>query len=232
MPEILPDPWAVWDRIRRILITEEKRMRKILLAGGIVLFMCIAFSGHTYSETMDEIRAEAKAQARREMGLSETSAKVDRAQEIPARRQSSKINLKGLSLENLDVDTVLKSIIALMFLAFIPGAIAHFKGRNFFLWWILGVLFFIFTLPLILFLKKKEVKGPVKDVPAPRVDTGKSSQEEEVPASSHERSGFEEVEHTAIDIYEKIERLAALKEKGVISQDEFDSKKKELLDRI
>ncbi|MDP8298772.1 MAG: SHOCT domain-containing protein [Candidatus Tantalella remota] len=209
-------------------------MKKILLAGGIFLFMCVVFSGQSYSQTMDEIRAEAKAQARSELGLSATSTntKVDRAHEIPARRKGTKLNLKAFSPENLDVDIVLKAIIVLMFLAFIPAVIANFKGRNFFLWWILGVLFFIFTLPVILLLKKKEGKTASKDSSAGEEDSGSTVSEQEGPVSSLGSDGGEPEDRTAIDVYEKIERLAALKEKGVISQEEFDSKKKELLDRI
>ena len=34
------------------------------------------------------------------------------------------------------------------------------------------------------------------------------------------------------DVLEKIEKLSDLKEKGILTEDEFNDKKKELLDRI
>lgn len=57
-------------------------------------------------------------------------------------------------------------------LGLLPAAIAHRKGFNFFLWWILGTLAFIVVLPIVLLVKpigfgpsRKETDSPVLETP-------------------------------------------------------------------
>lgn len=43
--------------------------------------------------------------------------------------------------------------VLLLFFAMVPAAIAHSKGRSFFLWWLYGMAFFIVALPHALLIK-------------------------------------------------------------------------------
>ena len=45
-------------------------------------------------------------------------------------------------------------------------------------------------------------------------------------------SDLDEKKEEAADVFEKLEKLGKLKEQGVLSNEEFETKKKELLDRL
>jgi hypothetical protein len=92
--------------------------------------------------------------------------------------------------------------LVLLVLALIPAVIAKVKGRSFIAWYVLGLLLWIVAFPASVFMRKLPEAG------------GKKEETEEA------------------DIYAKIGNLSKLKEKGLISENEFNSKKKELLDRI
>jgi hypothetical protein len=80
----------------------------------------------------------------------------------------------------------------------------------------------------ILFWKPKKKAKTKKD---PEDPTERAERPEAFnPATKAEPVKREQ--ETAIDIYEKIERLQKIREKGAITEAEFTEKKKELLDRI
>lgn len=106
------------------------------------------------------------------------------------------------------IQLIHQAAIILIALAFIPATIAKLKGRSFIAWWVLGLFGFIVAFPISVYIKKLSKTAPKK--------SGGDTEEE-----AHES-----------DIYSKIESLSKLKEKGIISQDEYESKKKELLLRI
>ncbi|MEA3490142.1 MAG: SHOCT domain-containing protein [Candidatus Omnitrophota bacterium] len=215
-------------------------MRKTVLFLGVPVILLLLFTGLVHSQSMEEMKAGIRAQVKRDMGITDDTgghAMGERQPRDTVRREhvARKVSF-NLDPGDLDLETVLQTMIILMFLAFIPATIAHFKGRNFFLWWLLGVLFFIIALPVVIFLKKKdrssrarktaakEAAQETEDGPGPAENADLPEKTDPVKTGSSK--------DTAIDIYEKIEKLARLKEKGIFSEKEFNAKKKELLDRI
>lgn len=121
-----------------------------------------------------------------------------------------------------------------MFFALIPAVIARMKGRSFIAWWVLGALFFIFVMPIAVFMRPMKRLGaephPAPPPKAPEkvpVKVEKSWEPPSVETDVHKDEGS-----SAIEVYAKIENLAKLKDKGVITEDEFKAKKNELLSRI
>jgi len=91
-------------------------------------------------------------------------------------------------------------LILLMLIGLIPAVIAAKKGRNFVLWWIYGMALWIIALIHSLLIKSPAQKA----------------QEEMLLSGA--RGGAEE-----------LERFAALKEKGLITEAEFNAKKRAIL---
>lgn len=94
-------------------------------------------------------------------------------------------------------------------LATLIASIAEKKGRNWESFFWLSILFS----PLIMWIVAASI--------SPTVQAGGFSQQNE-----------ESLQPAANDLAKEIEKLGELKDKGLITQAEFDSKKKELLDRI
>lgn len=97
------------------------------------------------------------------------------------------------------------TIAILMFAALlgcIPGAIAQSKGHSFVAWWFFGWMLFIVALPCSLMLKTRN---------------------EQPTATPHV------LPPAGVSPAEEIERFATLKEKGLISEAEYEAKRKQLL---
>jgi len=213
-------------------------MRKAFLFLTLALLSVLILSSAAYSQQdLDQMKAQLKAQVRREMGLSEAPSGPVR-QSVQMTPKTSRKKTFDIDLSDIDIETALQWVIIMMFMGFIPATIAHFKGRNFFLWWLLGVAFFIIALPVIIFLKKKEKrparagKGSDKEGPEASKKPDKPEQGPKAPPEKEQTAGASPGKPSALDIYDQIEKLSELKARGVITQEEFRVKKRELLDRI
>ena len=96
-----------------------------------------------------------------------------------------------------------------LLLPLIPAKIAQNKGYSGGLWWLYG--FFLFWVALIhsLFLKDKNVKRLIPPTPAKRVAPPTSQSDTKV---------------------KKLKQYKELLDNGIITQEEFEQKKKELID--
>ncbi|MFH1664585.1 MAG: SHOCT domain-containing protein [Candidatus Omnitrophota bacterium] len=191
-------------------------IKRCLLITISVVSLYFLSAVRSPSQTLEELKAGIKAQVRQEMGL--TSA--------PERRSApqKKINplpAKGkTALPGKNIPLQLAAIS--MLIAFIPAAIAKAKGRSFVAWWLLGALLFIVAFPSAVFMKPYPEKGPPKEPAKPgEKGTGESKKKKDDADDS-----------PAISIYEKIENLSRLKDKGMLTEEEFKDKKNELLNRI
>ncbi|MFH1878727.1 MAG: SHOCT domain-containing protein [Candidatus Omnitrophota bacterium] len=158
--------------------------------------------------------------------------------------------LRALGLNEIDSVTIRMGVVILAVIALIPALIAKRKGRSFIVWWMLGFLFFVFVFPLSLFVgvsgKKKKnkkygngtpgqmtggrtEKGNREMKPAPGKEPRDVNTGEHAELDNEDENGLDE---TVLSIYDKIERLSKLRDKGIVSEEEFSSKKKELLERI
>ena len=210
-------------------------MRKFSFLISLAVLVLVLSGSAAFSQSMDDVKAQLKAQVRREMGLSDTPTKAP--SRTDARQPARQKNTFDLDIRNIDIETALQWVIIMMFMGFIPATIAHFKGHNFFLWWLLGVAFFIVALPVIIFLKKREKRPPRKKEKAAEPEKAAEVKEEDAPGPSETRkepkpAAKKPEKASALDIYDQIEKLSELKARGVITQEEFREKKRELLDRI
>ena len=178
-------------------------MKRIFLISCVIIVLGLLISGEAYSQSLEEIKAQARAEVRREMGLDDpapapTTGKryVEKTREVAAPGSPR-------------VDMVKQIVGIMMVIAIIPGAIAKIKGRSFIAWWVLGLLCFIVVFPISVYMKKLPKEGEI------------------TPAEKEEEEALGEA-----DIYKKIESLSKLKEKGILSEEEFNSKKRELIKRI
>lgn len=93
-------------------------------------------------------------------------------------------------------------IVLAILIGCIPGAIAQSKGHSFILWWLFGTLLFILALPCALMLSDQRPSQQ----PPPVV-----------------------ISQSAASAAEEIERFAALRDKGLITADEYEAKRAQLL---
>lgn len=201
----------------------------------LTLFGCLLTSPARAQRSLEELKASLRAQVRSEMGMDSSQRPSRQASDAAGGRRRS------LSLDNVlnsQEPWRLKLVFALVVIALIPAVIAKTKGRSFVAWWTLGMLLFIVALPASVFMKpisaktgpplKKKKNEPDKEEPEPL-----QTAEDKEPESIKDGSGvLESSGSVALDVYEKIERISALKNKGVLSEEEFNIKKNELLDRI
>ena len=132
-------------------------MKKLCIFILIVLFARVLIPAISHAQNMEDIKAQARAQVRREMGL-------DKPQEqYVAREREVKVPVKD-RLVLLQEVALVGFIIAL-----IPAAIAKVKGRSFIAWWVLGLVGFIIALPASIFMKDlpKPKKKKRKQKPEP-----------------------------------------------------------------
>ena len=130
-------------------------MRKTAIAVSVLIMLCVFLSGVTFAQSLEEIKAQARAQVKREMGITDTTGSDSRYPTKITRQPVDKKLPFDLEFRDLDLESIMQFVIIMLFLGFIPATIAYFKGRNFFLWWLLGVLLFIVAVPVILILKKR-----------------------------------------------------------------------------
>ena len=239
-------------------------MKKKYIVGIVltVMLFCASFPG--YAESIEEMKARIREQVKNDVSFNRVTTKPApkpaaqkndtyrsnriSAEDTHSEKEPAKTNpivlitvfSVLLGVGNLDPDTLRRSLYILMVFAIIPAIIAKQKGRSFIAWWLLSVLFFIFVLPITLFMKKNPAKkhkligkaakerektDPVKE---------EKSVEEDKPREPEnaQETQTEDPETSAVDIYKKIENLSALKDKGAITEEEFRDKKNELLGRI
>lgn len=99
----------------------------------------------------------------------------------------------------------------------IPAFIASSKGRNFVLWWLYGAALFIIALIHSLVIKSAEDKARDAMLLASAQQIAKNTMAAPAPSAS------------AMSVADELEKLASLKERGVLTEDEFAAKKRELL---
>ena len=114
--------------------------------------------------------------------------------------------------ENVLIVTIITigiSLVISLLLPLIPARIAQNKGYSGGLWWLYG--FFLFWIALIhsLFLKDKNVKRVIPPTPTKRVAPPTSQSDTKV---------------------KKLKQYKELLDNGIITQEEFEQKKKELID--
>ncbi len=194
----------------------------------------------TRAESLEEMKARIRNEVRDQYGARPplTPAYQRNADQNVKTPQTRKKTTDLSMLLDVDPATALRFALVIMLFAVIPAAIARSKGRSFIAWWVLGTLFFIIVMPLSLFLKKKKphaAHGKPSAGPAEKdIRTDERPPGEGTPIKPPEVGTVprDKTDSAALEIYEKIERLAALKEKGILTEDEFRAKKNELLSRI
>ena len=211
-----------------------------IFSAFLLMYMFITPHIITHAETLEEMKARIRNEVKDRYGASPPltpSYQQDTAQNVTTPQTRKKASDFSL-LPDIDPDTALRFAFVIMLFAVIPAAIARSKGRSFIAWWVLGTLFFVIVMPLSLFLKKEKTH-------ALHGRTGAGSQEkafsangkppkEEIPVDPLKEAAApsDKKGSAALEAYEKIERLAALKEKGILTEEEFKAKKNELLSRI
>ncbi|MFC1548826.1 hypothetical protein ACFL5E_02585 [Candidatus Omnitrophota bacterium] len=123
-------------------------MRRLFVSICVMGILAILMTGLVCAETMEEIKARARAEARQEMGLDKPAKPV--AQQETGR---SPMSTGQRLLQQL--------ILLAIGLAVIPATIAKVKGRSFIAWWVLGLLFFPVVFFISLFIKKWPKPGQV-----------------------------------------------------------------------
>ncbi len=192
-----------------------------------------------HTETLEEIKARVRNEVRSQYGKTPASPRdPGEAVKTSKKPQTAKKSGDLSMLLDVEPDTALRFAFVIMLFAVIPAAIARAKGRSFIAWWVLGTLFFIIVMPVSIFLKKKKPLS-VSERPGAGPQEKEAGPEEsplrvKTQAATAEDLSFtrDSKDSAAIEVYEKIERLAALKEKGILTEDEFKAKKNELLSRI
>jgi hypothetical protein len=161
------------------------------------------------TRSLEDLKAEIRAGVRSEMGLDKP---VSYAQPAANQKEGEPSRNSIKSTINMPVDSPLPKYLAVMvltaamtvFFMKLFGGAKKQKGKE--------------------KSKREENENPEKERPSQSEDRKKSFWG----PSEGSSNGSE----TAIDIYEKIERIQALRNRGVISEEEFSTKKKQLLDRI
>lgn len=176
-------------------------MKKVFLVACFFIILSCFMTGAVYSQSLEQIKRQARAEVRREMGLDDPAPAAQKKYVEKTKEVSSPASPR--------VDMVKQIVGIMMIIAIIPGAIAKFKGRSFIAWWLLGLLCFIVVFPASVYMKKLPTSN------------------EKTPGEKEEEEALEEA-----DIYAKIESLSKLKEKGILSEEEYNSKKRELIKRI
>ena len=172
-------------------------MKRVFAFICIIIVLGCLVSGVCGAQSLEEIKAQARAEVRSEMGLDQ-----------PQPRQQQYVKPVNASSGMTRLELIQQVALILVLLAFIPATIAKIKGRSFIAWWVLGFLCFIVVFPAAIYMKKfTEGEEPPKSLP---------------------KKGL----LNKTGVYEKIENLSKLKEKGILSSDEFEDKKRELLARL
>ncbi len=206
-------------------------MKKIIFLISVFLVFSLYCPLSARAQLSEADKARMRAEARQEAGITDASYPSSKATTRSQTRSAPRSASMDMIL-NIPAGTFWKLVFLMVVVGLIPAGIAKYKGRSFIAWWVLGILFFIAAFPASLFMKGEGKKG--SGILPARASAPK--QEESAHKQDMVTSGYEEKEvksvSPALEAYEKIERLSILKNKGIITQEEFEAKKKELLDRI
>jgi hypothetical protein len=187
------------------------KKNRVLCAFSAALFIVSAACFcQAQTRALDDMHAELRANVRREMGLESYSSPGRIAARDMAEADKAPPPLKAGVLGQHKTD-LMKLLLVVVVTAIFTALFARIIGGK---------------------KRTREVPAARKDDSGalePRLHTQEASAKKLDRAAPGENGSRTE---TAIDIYEKIERLQALKDKGVLSEEEFLTKKKELLDRI
>lgn len=183
--------------------------RTVLLSAVIaVVFMgCFCAQCEAQSKSLEELQAEIRAEVRRELGVDKRATYGQAPIKLPENIKSPERNTADIPLD---------------------GGMAKIIG-------VIAITVIVTVLLMKIFGGKKQKQPQPTSSRRGSEALGEKSPLEPVEgkkSSWGEDSTNKPREETAIDIYEKIERIQALKEKGVLTEEEFASKKKELLNRI
>ncbi|MFC1480244.1 hypothetical protein ACFL5Y_02210 [Candidatus Omnitrophota bacterium] len=121
-------------------------MKKLFVLGCVIIVFSLFLAGWGYSQTMEQIRAQAKAEVRSELGLDEPAKPA-------VKRQTKKTTPKVTSIR-LGPNIIHQVMFVAMVIALIPATIAKVKGRSFIAWWVLGLVLFIVVFPISVYMKK------------------------------------------------------------------------------
>lgn len=187
-----------------------RQRTRLMLTFAVFIFLFISsFFSEAQTRNLEDMQAGLRADVRREMGLDSYAAPKRQANVETSPEKEKPIREKTIDMPA--ADDAPKIIIAVLISSIVTGIFMKLFGR-----------------------KKKKQAVPVKQKDEESgererdMKAGTSEQEKTVGEGSRKSPAQE----TAIDIYEKIEKLQSLKEKGILSEAEFTDKKKELLNRI
>ncbi|MDD3089728.1 MAG: hypothetical protein PHT95_07275 [Candidatus Omnitrophica bacterium] len=212
-------------------------LKKMVFLTFILFFTMICSGLRAHAQSLEDIKAQIRRQVKDEYGASQQQSRPVADTERPgtAKETLKKVESPKRHQVSFPLDAAatngLRLAFLMIFFGLAPAGVAKVKGRSFMAWWTLGTLFFIFALPAALIMK------PLKSAPQPKVvphqNTGVEVKEpspkknDETISSAPTSSGSE-----AVTIYQLIEQLAVLKQKGLLTEEEFKSKKNDLLGRI
>ena len=113
------------------------------------------------------------------------------------------------------------SLVIAAFLGLIPANIAKNKGRSFGLWWFYGWMLFIVALPHALLMQ--DLGGAAQNY-SPQVSFDDSNS-----STVSQPTGNSASSNPSQEAFDHIIKYKELLDAGVITQEEFDTKRKELL---
>lgn len=182
-----------------------KSLKASFVMISVVLAMVFVQRCSAGAKTIEQLKEEVRAQVRREFRIDEEKTASQRT--TTRDRESLNANVPDMEMSNYPKK---EDIIKIAVASGILGAV---------------ILMIVLWKP-----GKKGKKGKTeKRGEKEKNETNEKEKEPVKPAAIEEQ---EKKQETAIDIYEKIERLQKLKVSGAITVQEYENKKKELLDRI
>ncbi|MFH1553134.1 MAG: hypothetical protein ABID83_05835 [Candidatus Omnitrophota bacterium] len=121
-------------------------MKKLFVLVCVTIVFSLFLAGWGYSQSLEEIRAQAKSEVRSELGL-DAPAK-------PAVKQQTKKVTPKVTPIRIGPNIIHQLMLVSMIIALIPATIAKVKGRSFIAWWFLGLVCFIVVFPISVYMKK------------------------------------------------------------------------------
>ena len=125
-------------------------MKKVLVFSCAIIVLSFFLANLVYSQSLEDIKAKARAEVRSEMGLDK-----------PEKRYVQQVEEVGTPVRTR-LEIMQQGALILMVIALIPATVAKVKGRSFIAWWVLGLIGFIVVFPISMFMKKlpKGSQGP------------------------------------------------------------------------
>ena len=125
-------------------------MKKVLVFSCAIIVLSFFLANLVYSQSLEDIKARARAEVRSEMGLDK-----------PEKRYVQQVEEVGTPVRTR-LEIMQQGALILMVVALIPATVAKVKGRSFIAWWVLGLIGFIAVFPISIFMKKlpKDSQGP------------------------------------------------------------------------